>query len=97
MALIDSSYVFSTPKSILLYDLLKPSMRPHTLQKVLLPFSDGKAKENGQKDLKFLDIVKEKCKPIKYIEVSTQMNTQQTNEVVLYNIVQWQSKLECKK
>ena len=49
MEIIDLSAIFSTPEAIFLYDLLNPSMIPHTLQKLRVPFSDGEVKENKKR------------------------------------------------
>ena len=49
MLLVNSSSVFSTPKSIFLRDLLNTSMIPSTLQKVSVPFYGGGVIEHFQK------------------------------------------------
>ena len=40
-----------------LSDLLKPSMRPITIQKVSVPFTDGEVKEHGQKILDYIGLI----------------------------------------
>ena len=59
MALIESSYVFFTSEAIFLRESLNPSMRPHTFQKVSIPFTDIVVKEKVQNALKYLNLVKE--------------------------------------
>ena len=58
MAPIDSSAVFSTPEVIFLRELLNLQMRLHTVQKVLIPFSDGEEKDNVHNNRNSLNHVK---------------------------------------
>ena len=59
MELITSSAIFSTPEAIFLRDLLKPSMLPYNIQKLLVPFSDGEVKEHVKKASDYLNLFKE--------------------------------------
>ena len=74
MALIIFSAVFFTPGEIFLRDLLKLSMRPRTLKKVMVPFSYGEVKEHVQKVLNSLGFSWKQLKVVKYRELSTQRN-----------------------
>ena len=65
MEIINSSALFSTPEVIFLSDLLNPLIAPCNLQKVPVHFYDEEVKDNGENDLKYLNLVNktpQKCK-----------------------------------
>ena len=59
MEIIYSSALFSTPEEIFFRKLLKPSIIPHTFQKLLVTFSDVDMKKIFQNTLNSLNLVSE--------------------------------------